>query len=142
MGKTRASDPIVRTREVKDALADAITRAIFKASPSLLREFRGDQLKRGCRRLAIHVVQELQGDGWFERAPEMGFTALENAVSDGMSRAGDALLRAIPDAHVCDHTCLHACDRKLIDGLGAHLGAKALAAMQKADVGIERRARG
>jgi hypothetical protein len=133
----RAAEPIVREVELKLALGDAVTRAVYKAPESLLKDFRGDQLKRACRRLAIHVADELHGDGWRQRGLKMGDTDTElwEAISAGLFKAGPAILRALPHAQACDDKC----DKELLEGIGADLGERALRAMRAASITIERR---
>ena len=139
MAKGRVAEPIVRQVELKIVMGEAVTRAIYKAPESLLREFRGDQLRRACRRLAIHVVSELKADGWWERDTKLGHTdtMMEEAISDGMFKAGPAILRSLPFAQACDHQC----DKELLEGIGADLGERALRAMRTASIEIERRVR-
>lgn len=142
MGKARISDPLVRDREVMMALGDAVTRAVYKAPESLLRQFTGDRLKHACHALAMHTKRELHGDGWVERRSRMGHEDLVNAMAEGFEKAGEAILRAIPHAHVCDNLCQHHCDKALLNGIGSHLGAKALAAMKRREIAIQRRPMG
>ena len=142
MGKIRVTRPIMRTRDVHEALARAISRAVFKADAATLRDFRLGHYRRGCRSLAGEVVRELRGDGWFERQPRMGFADLEVAMADGMEKAGADILAGLPAVHRCDNTCEHRCEKAALDSIGAHLGSKALKAMAKADVGLVYRSHG
>lgn len=131
MGKTRNSQPVVRTREVKNALADAITRAVHWAPETLLVEFEGERRPHACRRLAIRVVEELDGDGWRQRRFPHRLLTLDEVIAEGMKGAGAPILASLAS--------VRACNGKALDGVGAHLGEAVFAKMRKVDVGLERR---
>lgn len=133
----KAARPIVREIELKMALGEAVTRAVYKAPPSLLKEFRGDRLLPACRRLSFHVLRELEGDGWRPRGRRMGDgdARILEAIEMGMLKAGPAILRSLPYAQACDDKC----DKELLEGIGADLGEHALRAMRARSVEIEKR---
>ena len=60
---------------------------------------------------------------------------LEEAISDGMFKAGPAILRSLPFAQACDHKC----DKELLEGISADLGERALRAMRAVSIEIEHR---
>lgn len=131
MGKARLSDTVVRNRDVKDALGDAFTRAVYWAPEPLLEQFATERMPEACRRLAMRVVTELAADGWREQRARMGMPGLEEILASGMRKAGKPILASLPHARCCDG--------KLLDGIGQHLGETVFKAMDKAEVSIERR---
>lgn len=132
---SRPGDPVVRNRDVKDALADAFTRAVCWAPAAMLRPLGGPRRLTASRTLAARVVEELKGDGWFERGRKMGEEHLTEAVAMGMQRAGAPILASLAAASQCD--C--ACDGEVLDKLGAHLGEAVWKELRRRDLAIEQR---
>ena len=112
---------------VAEAVSDAVTRAVHKAPESLLRRFEGEALKGSSRRLALRVMMQLEGDGWWEKKRKRaGERGLFGAIATGLVRSGPHLLAVLPE--------IREVNGRLLDGVGRHAGDSIATTMKREGV--------
>lgn len=109
---------------VSEAVSDAVVRAVHHAPESLLRRFEGEAVQGSSRRLALRVIMQLEGDGWWEKKRKRaGERGLYGAIAAGLVGAGPHLLGVLPE--------IRKANGRLLDGVGRHAGDSIASTMKR-----------
>lgn len=113
----------VTEAEQLDAIAFAVTCAIFWAPESLLVTAGTERRQAACQRLALRVLMQLAKEGYGEGRRRKRGEGLAADIAAGIARAGDCFLVVLPN--------MRRGNGRVLDALGQHIGTGILAVMKE-----------